>query len=171
MSKFKVGDRVRTVKCTCTYAPDCEHRDLVGKVFTITKDDGSDQWQYSLNDSNAFGWDDEELELVTKGEEKMGRRTFRLLKDTYMVKKGALVQEQCDDGDQDFEVLDKSYCKFDWADGTEGYQVAREAVLNSPQWFEEVFNPGDTWFTKAELEAFKAFVKSSKPKRPAKRSR
>ncbi len=62
------------------------------------------------------------------------RRRFILLKDTPELKRGAILVEDCDGGDQGFHIEDKKYCLFDDQDGT---SYTRKTVLGSPNWFVE----------------------------------
>ncbi len=66
----------------------------------------------------------------------MARLRYRLIKETHELRKGAIVEEKCDDGDQEFQVLDKKYEKHpgDWGTIT----VGRMAVIREPEWWERV---------------------------------
>jgi len=66
------------------------------------------------------------------------RKVYILLKDTPELKKGAVLREKCDDGDQDFECINMSTkqkfknqnaCVYD-----------RKVVMRQPEYFEEVCN-------------------------------
>lgn len=131
MSKFKVGDRVRVSR----YAVNSS-RIAKGKTGVLQNRGNIYDWKVSFDDPNEAAelFFERDLELI-KGEQTMGRRTFRLLKETYEYKKGALFQEMCDDGDQDFEILGKSALKYD----TVANVIARSVVTSESKWFEEVF--------------------------------
>lgn len=93
----------------------------------------------------------------------MSRRTFRLLKETDLLKKGTIFQEQCDDGDQPYEVISQDSYKFERA----AHQTVRSrgAIENNPKWFEEVFPASEVWLTKDELKSFKDWQKRQGKKR------
>ncbi len=63
------------------------------------------------------------------------RKTFILLKDTPELRKGAILQEDCDAGDQDFSCINKGHIKMKDQDGT---SYSRDVVMKQPNWFEEV---------------------------------
>lgn len=65
----------------------------------------------------------------------MARKRYRLLKDSPELKRGAIMEEDCDDGDQGFSCITKDSIKKDDQGGT-GY--SRKVVTESPKWFEEV---------------------------------
>lgn len=78
MSKFKVGDKVRVIskncKMLCPY-----HPEMLGKIKTIVKDDGTNRSQYQFGDPGIYGvWGDDELELV---EEKPSPLTNTIITD------------------------------------------------------------------------------------------
>lgn len=159
MSRFKVGDRVSIVRCLAHSGFEymCEHRHCIGSVVTIEEDDNSRMYQYTVT-GNGFSWDDGELELVKEGEGKVGRRTFKQIKESDTVKKGAIWQEACDDGTQEYVLLDPTYHKA----GERVMIEARHLVEGQPKWFEEVFPATENWLTKDELAAFKKWLKKQK---------
>lgn len=64
MAKFKVGDRVRMLKCNDHEDQShCEHG-TIGDVWTI-KSVGEGDYPYKMANGGDAGWSDEELELVT----------------------------------------------------------------------------------------------------------
>lgn len=88
------------------------------------------------------------------------RRTFRLLKDTPEVSKGALFQEACDDGDQEYILLDHSYIvPDDYFDFYKSISFSRETVEEQPAWFEEVEMH---WLAKATRTVKKVTKKKGK---------
>lgn len=108
--------------------------------------------------------EDSALKKVNK-ETKVGRRTFKLVKDTADLKKGAIVQEACDDGDQEYKLLDRNtYFKFDdyetYFDGTP--EFTRKSVEENPKYFVEVFPATEAYLTKEEVKALKEFLKGRK---------
>lgn len=149
MSKFEVGDKVRVI------SQDNDH------VSTIAFVSDNLSFPYKLSTANS-GWlnayADRELELVItkEGTKPMARRTFKLLKDTPDVKKGALYQEQCDDGTQPYELLTKG----NHTDGdASSVYVTRSIVEDQPQWFVEVFKVTPEYMTKNELDKWNEFNK------------
>lgn len=97
-------------------------------------------------------------------ERNMSRRTFRLLKDTDFLAAGTLVQEDCDDGNQQYSVLDfDDAVLYDDFDDFEDYELeshslSRKAVEENPEWYEEVEM---TWTTKIK-QAVKRATKKGK---------
>ena len=82
------------------------------------------------------------------------RRRFILLKDTFELKKGAILEEACDEGTQDFILLSKDKAKFDTTNRNPEWY--RELVINNPKWFEEV---GLLWLTQKQIEKVKKLLK------------
>ena len=151
MSRFKVGDIVTGAS---------RSQSMWGNKQTVNSvsDNG-----YTLTDySRETIWYDNELKLVTTKEEtrKVGRRTFKLLKDLPDAKKGALFQEECEDGTQPYSIIDGGDdCAYRYQD--------RANVENNPKWFVEVFQVEQQYMTQEELDQFEAFKKSkTSTKRP-----
>lgn len=115
---------------------------------------------------NDWYWTPEMLEPINKEEEKrMGRRTFRLVKETAEFKKGTLVQEACDDGDQEYRVLNDTGAKFDDLDDYDLPKAfSRKTVEENKAFFEEVFPVEPAFMNAAELEAYQGFVAGLKKK-------
>lgn len=151
--EFKVGDRVRRTRSTWGMM-------RAGDTDIVEKIEGGDS--VSLR-AHGMGHDVNNLTLVNavKGGDKMGRETYRLLKDTPELKKGAIVQEMCDDGTQDFRSINDSDMKFD---GNTDYTIYdRKAVESQPEWFERVYPATETaWLNKEEIKKFKEFLKNGK---------
>lgn len=82
----------------------------------------------------------------------MTRRQFRLLKDTPEIKAGGIIVEKCDNGDQDFETLNSEFFQPQLKTRV---TYGREIVLNSPEWFEEIF---DVWLPKAAFDKLKKLL-------------
>nr|WP_218680377.1 hypothetical protein [Rhodococcus qingshengii] len=98
----------------------------------------------------------------------MKRRTFKLTKELPELTKGALVQEKCDDGTQDYIALDNSQIKYALEDGRKSLTYPRKAVEDEPNYFVEVFAVEPAYMTQDELDRFEAFKISTK--KPAKRT-
>lgn len=120
----------------------------------------------NLVDEN-YRVDEKYFELVKKAPKSKreefivkGRRTFRLLKDTHIFKKGALVQEECEDGTQPYTVITPEFFKGE----LEGEMTIAERSLveEQPQWFVEVFKVNPEYMTKEELDKYKLFRSSKK---------
>lgn len=65
------------------------------------------------------------------------RETYILLKDSPELKKGALIQEECDDGDQDFRCINEPEYKKEKDDDVD-ILYSRAVVENNPDWFQKV---------------------------------
>lgn len=160
MSKFKVGDLVRLSKTSRFYRDGGNQlNDNIGTVEKVGHWINV-VWINGINREFRNAYLVQDLLLASsKGEQTMGRRTYRLIKELPGLKKGAVLQEQCDDGDQPYELLDKGYFKHD-DQSAELY--SRMTVENEPKFFEEVFPLVPEYGNKAELEAFKKFAKKRK---------
>lgn len=132
--KYRVGDKVRINNKDGVYSE-------LGQVATVVSVDRSEYYAYRLRGLGSR-YCEKELDLV-KGENVNTRRTFRLLKDTPEVGKGALVQEACDDGNQEYVLLDGEFLSdatdsdyHDYFDSLPNF--SRNTVEDQPDWFEEV---------------------------------
>ena len=88
------------------------------------------------------------------------RVKYKLLKDTPEIKKGGIVQEQCDDGTQDFEFIgDKKFKVV----GSENIVYARKIVTSQPKWFERVniinIDSKEVEVSKEQLKKIKKILK------------
>ncbi|OLT47749.1 hypothetical protein BJF87_21275 [Gordonia sp. CNJ-863] len=85
------------------------------------------------------------------------RKTYKQLKDSVTVKKGALWQEACDDGDQEYVLLDSAFNR----DPRQTQRIYdRSLVENDPKNFAEVFKVSPEYQTREELDLWEAFQKS-----------
>lgn len=168
MSKFKVGDRVRVLESPeyNTYT----HRKFVGEVGVVTYISGDfctiDDFPNNRSDG---GFHMPNLELVTsnsKENKPMGRRTFKLIKETPEYKVGTLFQEACDDGDQEYIVITRDLLKFEDANADNQPSYERVEVETQPQWFVEVFKVEPEYMTREQLDAYQAFLGQKKRGRP-----
>jgi hypothetical protein len=108
------------------------------------------------------------------------RKTYKLLKDLPEHRKGLVVQEACDDGDQEYVSLthDASIVVDDYARffGDNVIKFSRKAVEDQPQWFVEVFEVEPQYMTRDELDQWEAFKRgktghtTTAAQSPAKRS-
>lgn len=89
------------------------------------------------------------------------RKTYKLIKELPELKKGALLQEKCDDGTQDFKVLDEAFVKYSDEYGRKDFKYPRQAVENEPVYFVEVFAVTPAFMTQAELDQWDAFKKAA----------
>lgn len=166
MSKFKVGDILRVIDASGTSASQ------VGDIVTVKEVGG---WENKLLEvycekrDISYGMFDNRFELVTteQGDQPMARKTFKQLKDTVTVKKNALWQEACDDGTQEYILLDESFNK-DQRNTQRIYD--RSLVEEDTQNFVEVFQVTPQYMTREELDQWEAFkAGAEKPgKAPAK---
>lgn len=163
MAKFKIGDKVRILSY-----PHTSRNHLIGDIGTVKSlHGGQPSWpiEVAIVGKRNGDYAGKEIELV-KSEEKttMARRTFRQRKDSPELKKGTLVQEACDDGNQEYRVLDiTKYYRFDdWSKyfNNPVYKLSRNAVEQNSDWFEEVFPATKDWLTKEELDTYREFVAS-----------
>lgn len=174
MSKFKVGDRVKITRRKAgnfTGALDWkEPNGDVGRVCTIVQTLPGGEYELKaftpVNGEDYVGYfSNEDIELVNKGENTVKeRRTFKLLKDTPTVKKGALYQEACDDGTQEYVLISHEDLKDESHDPM---ITDRSLVEDQPQFFVEVFKVTPEYMTREELDKWEAFKGQKKRGRPA----
>jgi len=158
MSKFKVGDRVRIVNnngaARSYIAP------IGSETFIIEIDKGG-KWPITV-EGNGVNWcaiEYSNIELVNKGEEMTyQRRTFKQLTESVTVKKNALWQEACDDGDQEYILLNES----DNKDPRNTQRIYDRSLVEEGKGFVEVFKVSPEYMTKEELNSFETFKKSTK---------
>lgn len=162
MSKFKVGDKVRVLKA------ETGDKAKVGDILTVSG--GTTNYPET---SNGDMWRLSEIELINEGETTVGKRTFKLLKDTPFVAKGAIYQEKCDDGTQEYVLLDDKFNKDQLTNGKMNSQniYHRPNVEDQPEWFVEVFKVTPEYMTQGELDQWEAFKKgTTAPKRTYKKT-
>lgn len=164
MTKFKIGDQIIGNKLANSYGITREGwrgvvTEVGGRWFSAQALDG---------ETNFSTLDPDNFNLITNGEIPMKRRTFKLTKELPELTKGALVQEKCDDGDQDYTVLDQSFIKYEDEHGRKTVTYPRKAVEDEPNYFVEVFAVEPAYMTQDELDQFEAFKISAK--KPAKRT-
>lgn|GEM_PF-4828795 len=152
MDKFKAGDRVRLNDRNCSPLE-------MGEIYEVRSNDGPVSvtlWDHSRSDWWYFTHS--HIELISEGGKMpQQRRTFKLTKELPELTKGALVQEKCDDGTQDYIALDNSQIKYTLADGRKSLTYPRKAVEDEPNYFVEVFAVEPAYMTKEELDRFEAF--------------
>lgn len=162
MSKFEVGDRVRLLENI--YSSPQTEPGSIGEIIPRRGERGDYQVKlqgYSWK--TGLGFYEYELELVTKGGDMKPtqRKTYKLMKELPELKKGALLQEKCDDGTQDFKVLDEAFVKYSDEHGRKDFKYPRQAVENEPGYFVEVFPVTPAFMTQAELDQWDAFKKAA----------
>lgn len=170
MVEFKVNDKVSGIEISTyghsNYVPSLMKTANYGFVkdycsetnVQVWNHDRSDWWPYKASD----------LTLFNKGEINVKRRTFKLTKELPELTKGALAQEKCDDGDQDYTVLDQSFVKYEDEHGRKTVTYPRKAVEDEPNYFVEVFAVEPAYMTRDELDQFEAF-KTAKAKKSSAR--
>lgn len=89
----------------------------------------------------------------------MPRKRYILLKDTPELRANAIVEEICDNGDQDYAVISKDWCQKDDQNQT---QYTRKVVMESPDWFEEIT---PLYLTKKQFEKVKQLIGDILPSR------
>lgn len=151
MSKFNEGEIVEVFKTGTPFS--------VGEKVRLVTKDSYDDWKAEYLDGSDYWYvTEDEVRYTTsnsKENKPMGRRTFKLIKDAPTIKKGAVYQEQCEDGTQPYELLDKNYSK-----ANNGHVITdRSLVEDAPQWFVEVFKVEPEYMTREQLDAFEAFKK------------
>lgn len=104
--------------------------------------------------SGGYKHDTDNLEIVTEGGDvKHQRRTFKQLTETVTVKKGALWQEACDDGTQEYVLLNDAFNK----DSRAQKIYNRSLVEDDPKHFVEVFSVEPQYMTREELDRWEVF--------------
>jgi hypothetical protein len=168
MSKFKVGDQiVGTAAATAKYG--ITQAGWRGRVTRVAKD------YFKAIRANGkggeFTLDYIYFDLIDEGGAPMARKTYKLLKDLPDIRKGALFQEACDDGDQEYKMITTDYFKYPESRRSVGIEdddcnLDRDSVEKEPTWFVEVFPVTPPYLTQAELDQWEAF----KAQKPAKRT-
>lgn len=165
MSKFKVGNIItgkpnNNYTCTTTNATmevietNDDGRQMKVRITAHKTQPGEVGSIYDvMNSTDRFSLLREDATTVKE------RSTYRLLKATAELKVGAVVQEKCDDGDQDYIVLDESFVKYENESGGKRYTLPRGAVENEQKWFVEVFKVTPEYMTREELDQWEAFKK------------
>ncbi|MBT8161434.1 MULTISPECIES: hypothetical protein [Arthrobacter] len=157
MSKFRTGDRVSTTHGVGTI------RDIKGSFepYLVEHDawrgghSGGSASDVHVADDSGWWYGEGEISIIEGDTTKVARRTFKLIKDTPIHKKGTLFQEQCDDGTQPYIVLNPAkYDDFSIKD--------RKLVEEQPQWFVEVLQVEPQYMTREELDKWEAF-KAAQP--------
>lgn len=153
MSKFNKGDKVKRI----IYS----HAGMdVGDLATVKSASGDGINPTVYLEEYPYGHSGKNLALITSKEDKPMRRTFKLLKDTPLVKKGAIIQEDCEDGTQPYSWITPEFAK---GEDKVGSIRTRRLVEEAPEWFVEVFAVEPAWMTKEELEKYHTFLKGQKP--------
>lgn len=87
------------------------------------------------------------------------RKKYKLLKDIHYAKAGTIVEEKCDDGTQDYVVIEAiphGYLeKAGYRIKEHQYTVGRIIVENSPEFFERI---EPLWLTGAQVKKVKKFL-------------
>lgn len=122
----------------------------------------------------AAGYNYLEVFMEDNTVQQQGRMTFRLKKETAELKKGAIIQEQCDDGYQDYIVLEPdTYVKYESEEGKKCYIAPRESVEKEPAFWERVYPATPAWLNAEEQATYADFIKprSTKTKTTKKQSK
>lgn len=89
----------------------------------------------------------------------MARLRYRLLADTPELKKRAILEEECDDGDQGFKCIDHTMHSDVQEEGRCTLVYNRSTVTAQPAWFEEV---NLLYLTMSELKKIQSWLSSKK---------
>lgn len=173
MSNFKIGDHVKIFSKSVPGYGDLHNSAIYKRSMNgagwITELNPEGPGTYTVHDTKGDTGGDyfqgSDLQLINEGGAPMARRTFKLIKELPELTKGALVQEKCDDGDQDYTVLDQSFIKYEDEHGRKSITYPRKAVEEEPTWFTEVFKVSPEYMTQYELDQFEAFKAAQTPKR------
>lgn len=84
------------------------------------------------------------------------RKRYKLLKDNPEVKRGAIFEEECDNGDQGFHLITEEYLVFPKDQTQQGVRYGRNVVMKQPTWFEEVTA---VYVPKSKLPAVRKLIK------------
>lgn len=126
--KFKVGDRIRSKYFT-----------TIGREgLIIEKSDTHYCWVIKFDDEKSIeraAYHEDYLELLSPKEGGSMRKRYILLKESPEFEKGAVFEEQCDDGTQDFDCITPDKRKEDVRSSA---YYDREVVIDQPDWFQEV---------------------------------
>lgn len=165
MSKFKKGDRVRLIS-----NDQFAHESVValGSVGVVDQDASAFPWvvwdtvrPHKMDGDHRYAAKEESLQLINEGGDmkQPHRRTFKQLKDSISVRKDAIWQEACDDGTQEYILLDESFNK----DPRQTQRIYdRSLVEDNSKHFVEVYKVSPEWQTKEEQEQWEAFKGRSK---------
>lgn len=166
IENFRVGDKVKLIKNDRRY-----HSWVgdTGEVSSVRGDYGPETLRVYTKGVYR-DWHKEYTKLVTDKGENMSRRTFRLIKDAPEIKKGILVQENCDEGNQEYVTLNMDkFMRFDdWTKyfSSPSNSFSRDTVEQNPEWFEEVFPATEQWLTKEERDNLAKFLGGQTTKAP-----
>lgn len=132
--RFKVGDRVIFLgeREGVVVKGDYYNRELGKDAVDVRRDDNLQG--AGVNNSYMFCATD--LKLITNSNTNTMRKRYQLLKDSYDMKKGAIYEEECEDGTQPFRLITKEFYKF--SPGSTNIISDRAVVENNPEWFREV---------------------------------
>lgn len=158
MAKFKIGDRVLIEQDLfedgdyygCRNGAQATVVEIRSNSCVGVRTDGG------RTDEN-YGVHVDGLQLLSKENRTVAKRTFMQIKATPDVKKGALWQEQCEDGTQPYEMINKATHYL--GERNPGVYNKRSLVEEQPEWFVEVFKVEPQYMTAEELERYKAFLK------------
>lgn len=165
MTKFKVDDRVRVLSQGSSESPNIQREGQIGVIGFVSSTLCCVRFE---KDNEYVGSIEMKgLELITTKENKpMARRTYKQIRETPGIKKGAIFQEQCDDGTQPYEMITPQFIK-----GTETRTFTitdRKLIEEQPEWFVEVFKVEPEYMTKEELDRYHEFLGKKKPTTVAK---
>jgi len=155
-SKYKAGDLFVTTRADDDFGQ--------YKVIQLYADDRSDCPKYADGYERHYMYNHclipiSALRNTNEGEKPMGRRTFKLIKDTPAIKKGALFQEECEDGTQPYIFITPESRKGESSDAVMRFQD-RSLVEGQPEWFEEVYKVDPEYLNAADTTRWEDFKKT-----------
>jgi len=154
MTEFKVGDRVTRDRYEGGTIVAIEPRYFGDRANIHIRWDVESS---SVDDTN----DEQYLQLLTEGGAPVARRTFKLIKETPGISKGAIMQEDCEDGTQPYTLITREHIKGTDKSGNFRFPD-RSLIENQPSFFVEVFAVEPQYMTREELDQWEAF-KAAKP--------
>ena len=92
------------------------------------------------------------------------KKQYILLKDSPELKKGAILVEEYDEGNQDFNCLDRSSWKQKDIDFEE-VVYSRNTIMKNPDWFQEIY---PVYLTKEQLKKVEKLLGIKKEKKTKK---
>lgn len=147
-----------------------------GDVVIITQDSDVPRFKvertgnYCCYHSEGFGR--YAVLLTETGDQPVQKRTFKLLKETEWLSKGALFQEETPGSTSSaYKLVTLESFRFEDASGirTAGCLRSRESVEDNPKWFVEVFQVEPQYMTQSELDQFESFKKNLTKKKVTKK--
>lgn len=157
MDVFKIGDEVLILRKTHPEHGNSRWNrvDTSGYYGVIDRREGN-KYKVDIDGVYSGFYDPQDLRLITKGGDMKStqRKTYKQLKESVTVKKDALWQEACDDGTQEYVLLNAD----DNKDPRQTQKIYERALVEEdPKNFVEVFAVTPAFMTQAELDQWEDF--------------